>query len=141
MKRFNHVLALLFTVYCLLFAASSPVHAQTQNWEDIQPTLGTDVKCVVGDVATLQGFGCLFVNILSIALQAIGLVMFIMLIIGGFKFLTAGGDPKAVESAKGTLTMAITGLVLAILAWFILNFISLFTGVSILTNFNINPFP
>jgi hypothetical protein len=136
MKHFSRVLVLLFTVHCLLSTVSSPIHAQTQNWEDIQPTLGTDVKCVVGDVATLQGFGCLFVNILSIALQAIGLVMFIMLIIGGFKFLTAGGDPKAVESAKGTLTMAITGLVLAILAWFILSFIGQFTGVNV-TSFNL----
>ncbi len=88
------------------------------------------------DVPTLKGFECVFQSILSIMLQLIGLGMFLMLVIGGLRFLTAGADAKAAEKAKSTITFGITGMVLAILAWFILMFIQNFTGVD-LQNFTI----
>jgi hypothetical protein len=88
-------------------------------------------ECIVGDVATIKGIGCLLQNVFTVFLQLLGLAFFIMLIIGGFKYLTAGGDPKAVESAKGTLTAAVGGIVLAILSWFILVFIRNLTGVNV----------
>lgn len=70
-------------------------------------------------------------NIFSIVIRLAGVAAFIMLIIGGFKYLTAGGDPKAAESARNTITYAILGLVLIIAAWFILKFIYEFTGVDV----------
>lgn len=78
-------------------------------------------------------------NIFSIAIRLAGVAAFIMFIVGGFKYLTAGGDPKAAESAKGTLTYAIFGLVLIIAVWFILRFISEFTGVTQILEFEFNP--
>ena len=59
-----------------------------------------------------------------------------MFIVGGFKYVTSGGDPKKVQAAQATLTYAILGLVLALLAWFILVFIEKFTGVKV-TEFRI----
>ena len=113
--------------------AVSPTYAQTTTW------LGTDCvgRNVSGayNVATIQGLECLFSNILSIAITGLGLIMFVLIIVGGFKYLTAGGDPKALESAKGTLTWAIIGLVVAILAWFILQAISNLTGITDLLHF------
>ena len=126
MRRFLPIV-LLFTVYCLLFTPS-PVYAQVSVWQ------GNCVYYHQGTpIATLAGFECLLNNVLSIALTGLGLVMFVMLVVGGFKYLTAGGDPKAMESAKGTLTWAIAGLILAILAWFILSAIQNLTGVNVTT--------
>lgn len=85
----------------------------------------------VGNVATIQGFECIFIRILNIATSLAGLAVFIMLLIGGFKYLTSGGDPKKAQSAKDTLSHAILGLVLIIAAWFILRFIEEFTGVKV----------
>lgn len=85
----------------------------------------------VGRVATIQGLECIFVRILNIATSLAGLAVFIMLLVGGFKYLTSGGDPKKAQSAKDTLTYAILGLVLVIAAWFILAFIEEFTGVKV----------
>ena len=84
-----------------------------------------------GGVATLKGFEKIFSFILSLATTAAGLVCFVMLIVGGFKYLTSGGDPKQTASAKGTLTWAIAGLVIIIAVWFVLQFIEHFTGVTI----------
>lgn len=102
--------------------ASAPIAYAQDAWS------GT---CVVGDVPTLGGIQCLIGNILSVALQFLGIIFFVMLLFGGFKYLISGGDPKATEGAKGTITAAIGGLVLAILAWFILRLIQDITGVKV----------
>ena len=82
-------------------------------------------------VATLKCFECIFENLLHYTIQLGGIIAFIFLILGGFKYLTAGGDPKKVEQARNTLTYAILGLVLLLLAWFILYFVEEFTGVKV----------
>lgn len=89
------------------------------------------------DVATIQGFECIFQNILQIATTLAGIALFIMLLAGGFKYMTSGGDPKASEQAKGTITSALLGLILLIVAWLILKFLSEFTGLSNITIFKI----
>lgn len=91
---------------------------------------------MVDDVHEIKDIVDIVENIFSIVIRLAGVATFIMLIIGGFKYLTAGGDPKAAESARNTITYAILGLVLIIAAWFILKFISEFTGVDV-TEFKI----
>lgn len=99
----------------------SPVFAA--NWTD---------RCVTSDsVAKIQGFECLFANILQIIVSAAGLVFFGMFIVGGFKYLTSGGDPKKTASASSTLGLAVIGVVGVIASWLILKFISGFTGVDV----------
>lgn len=49
-----------------------------------------------------------------------GLVAFVYLIVGGFKYLTAGGDEKAIMAAKQTLTWAIIGLLIVVFSFLIL---------------------
>ena len=88
------------------------------------------------DVATLRGFEGLFTNAVTVILGLAGIILFIMLLSGGFKFITAGGDPKAVEGAKKTLTYAILGMVLVAASFLILRFIQVFTGVNV-TNFRV----
>jgi len=75
-------------------------------------------------------------RVVSYALGFAGIVLFILLIVGGFKYITSGGDPKAVEGAKKTLTSAIIGLVLILVSYLVLILISNITGVDV-TDFNI----
>jgi hypothetical protein len=60
-----------------------------------------------------------------------GIALFIMLVVGGFRYITSGGNPKAVESARNTLTYAILGMVLLASAYLILRFIGVFTGAPV----------
>lgn len=89
-----------------------------------------------GEVASLQGFECIFKSVLNIAAELGILLLFILLIVGGFKYMTSGGDPKATESASKTLTSTIFGLVMLVIIWLIMKFIWQFTGVDVL-NFSI----
>ena len=88
------------------------------------------------DVAKLSDLEGVFGNVLRVALGLGGIVLFIMLISGGFKYITSGGDPKGVEEAKKTLTYAIAGMVLLALSFLILRFIEQFTGAEV-TKFRI----
>lgn len=90
---------------------------------------------IPNDVVSLAAIPVLFSNILAVAVSLIGLLSFAMLISGGVKFLTSGGDQKAVEQAKGTITWAIFGLVLAILSFLILKYLGSFLGVPDITIF------
>ena len=90
----------------------------------------------VGDVATIKGFEGLFSNVVSVVLGLGGIVLFVLLLIGGLKYITAGGDPKGIESAKKTITTAILGMVFLALAFLILQLIQNLTGAPV-TEFKI----
>ena len=94
------------------------------------------IEKAVGDPAKLSDLEKVFGNVVNVALGFAGIVLFFMLIIGGFKYITAGGDPKGIEGARKTLTYAIAGMVLIALSYLILRFIESFTGAPV-TEFNI----
>ena len=56
-------------------------------------------------------------------LYIVGIVAVLMLIIGGIKYVVSGGDSKKVTDAKNTVLYAIIGLVIAFLAYAIVNFV------------------
>jgi cytochrome bd-type quinol oxidase subunit 2 len=53
----------------------------------------------------------------------VGVVSVIMIIVGGFKYITSGGDSNNVSSAKNTIIFAIVGLVIVALAQVIVRFV------------------
>ena len=83
-------------------------------------------------IATLQGFGCIFRNFLTIAVPLLGLMLFVLLISGGFGYMTAGGDPKQTQKASGTITAAIIGIVVVVGVWFIFRILGVITGLNLL---------
>ncbi|HJX59327.1 hypothetical protein A2V61_01770 [Candidatus Woesebacteria bacterium RBG_19FT_COMBO_47_8] len=93
-------------------------------------------NAITNGVVQLRYLECVFGNVVNIALAFAGIILFIMLISGGFKYITAGGDPKGIEGAKKTLTYAIGGIVLIALSFLILQFIKQFTGANV-TDFKI----
>ena len=86
---------------------------------------------VDGDVVQLRALECTFGNLVGVILGFAGIVLFIMLLIGGLKYMTAGGEPPKIEEAKKTLTIAIGGLILVMLAFLIIKLIEVFTGLPV----------
>lgn len=77
-------------------------------------------------------------NIIELLAPAAAVAFLIMLIVGGFQFVTSGGDPKAAGAARTTLTYAVIGIVLVVAVWLILLLIGTITGVNV-TNVEIPP--
>lgn len=115
-KRINSILA-----FSLLFIYTAPVSAQIRDWEDS--------GCMVNGVPTLKCFEVVVGNLLFMTNALILLVLFIMFVIGSFKYLTSLGNPEQVENAKNTFKWAIIGLIVYVSAYLILNIIDiLFLG-------------
>lgn len=62
-------------------------------------------------------------NVINIFSVIIGVVAVIMIMVAGFKYITANGDSGNITSAKNTLIYAIVGLILAGLAQVIVQFV------------------
>lgn len=83
------------------------------------------------EVATLQGLECLFRNLVGAITTLAGIVFGVMLVVGGFKLIFAGGDKQKIQSAQKTFTYAVIGLALMIVSWFVLMLIEEFTGITV----------
>ncbi len=62
-------------------------------------------------------------NVINIILYAVGIIAVVMMIFGGFQYITSAGDTAKVTKAKNTILYGIIGLVVAILAYAIVNFV------------------
>jgi multisubunit Na+/H+ antiporter MnhB subunit len=88
-------------------------------------TIGAGSNCSSGTNVpqTLFGESGIFTTIVNIFLFVIGAIAVIMLIYGGIRYTISGGDSKNVTAAKDTILYAVVGIVVAILAYAIVNFV------------------
>lgn len=71
-------------------------------------------------------------KIINVVLAALGVVAVVVIIIGGISFITSQGDSSKVTKARNTILYGIVGLVIALLAFAIVNFVlkGVFGGTS-----------
>jgi hypothetical protein len=81
-----------------------PITVDTSKINDINDPLPTSV--------TDRGIGGILTDLFSSILVFAGMVAVLVVIWGGFKYLTAQGDEKAVGAARGTITGAVIGLII-----------------------------
>ncbi|MBP9718941.1 MAG: hypothetical protein KBD46_00565 [Candidatus Levybacteria bacterium] len=85
--------------------------------------------------ATLSCIPIVFENIIRASLIFAGVVALVFIIYSGIKMLTSGGDPKAVEAAKKTMTFAIVGLIIILVSFSIVALLGVITGTECITSF------
>lgn len=73
-----------------------------------------------------DSLGQLFSDIIAIMVTVVGIAAIFFIIMGGIKMLTAGGDPKKLETARSTVYYAIIGLIVTALAFVILQVVQYF---------------
>lgn len=73
----------------------------------------------------------LITRIINLSVEAAFTVLLIMLVYAGIKFITSGGDPKAISAAGTTITWAILGILFLAIAWLLLRLIESFTGIPV----------
>lgn len=79
---------------------------------------GTDVP------AELAGTKGIIATIVNILLYVVGAVAVIMIIIGGIRYVTSNGDQAHIKAAKDTIMYSIAGLIVAILAYAVVGFVT-----------------
>lgn len=106
---------LLITVAVVAISASSVSALTLQE--------GAEAARCDGCPSDLFGDNGIFKRITNTMLYIIGIIAVVMLIIGGIRYVTSGGDAKKVTDAKNTVLYAIIGLVISFLAYAIVNFV------------------
>lgn len=69
------------------------------------------------------GANGIFSRIINTLFIVIGIIAVIIIIIGGLRYVLSAGDQNAVNNAKNTILYAVIGLIIAILAYAIVNFV------------------
>jgi hypothetical protein len=60
-------------------------------------------------------------SIINTLLLIIGIVAVIVIVLGGFRYVTSNGDQNSITAAKNTILYAVIGLIVAIMASLIVN--------------------
>src|SRR3990167_9795142 len=84
------------------------------------------------DPATLEELTCVVQRAFNVIIPFAGMAAFVVLIAGGFQYLTAGGDPKKVQQAQGVITGAIIGIIVTLAVYLIFRLLGLITGLDLL---------
>jgi len=119
MKKLTVGLASAVTALSL---AVSEVRAQDF---DILPDSG---EIQAGGNLTMAG---LIASLINGAILISALAVLLYLILGGFQWLTSGGDKGKTESARNKITSALIGLLIVIASWAIFNLILQFFGINL----------
>jgi hypothetical protein len=122
--KIKNKIVLLVILICLFsaqptFAALVKCGTSFHNEGDLQNTQTCTISNLFQEVFLVISF-----LIGSATLLTIGYVLY-----GGVRMILARGDPKRVQDAKSTMTNAIIGLIMVLLAYLIVNFVfGVFTG-------------
>lgn len=79
--------------------------------------------CVNNPNAGTTDLPAFIASIINILLFITGAIAVLMIIIGGIRYVISGGDQSAVTNAKNTILYAVVGLIVAIIAYAIVNFV------------------
>ena len=117
MKRF--IFPVLLSAATILLAALLPEMVSAFSLQE-----GVESARGAGTPSELfGGEGSIFTTVVNVLLFVIGALSVIMLIIGGFRYVISGGNASNVTAAKNTILYAIVGLVIAFLAFAVVNWV------------------
>ncbi|MBI2018222.1 hypothetical protein HYS96_00810 [Candidatus Daviesbacteria bacterium] len=85
------------------------------------------------DAAGLDQIEQVFTSVISVMVGLGFVALLVLLVLAGFKYLTSGGEQKAVQQAHLTVTWALLGILFMAIAWLLLQLIENFTGIKVTT--------
>jgi len=97
----------------------------------LEPLTNPSVPWSIG-VEGGVGLDKIISNVLGLATIGAGIILIAYLILGAFRYATAGGDTKATSDAQKMITNAIVGLIIVILATVLASIIGAVLGVDLL---------
>ena len=110
---------------CAVFGASvlstaslsGSVSAQVSEGINTATTSEMKGKSIDGDNGLIK-------TVVNVLLWAVGILSVIMIIFSGFRYITSAGDASKTKSAQSTLTYSVVGLIVAIMAYAIVNMVT-----------------
>ncbi len=128
------VFAVLFAIFTVVAVTAFDGTIVSAACDVSNPSVSSGADCARGNgqPSQLVGDGGVFNRITSILLFVVGAVAVVMLIFGGIRYIVSGGDQANVTAAKNTILYAIIGIIIALLAYAAVKFVttSLLSGMT-----------
>ena len=122
--RLKQILSSLLIIPIMALGVSAALQINNVNVvRATAMTLSGGVSSSQGDDVPQDLANDVFKDVVNILLFIIGAVSVIMLIYGGIRYTTSGGNANSVTAAKNTIMYSIIGLVVAILAFAVVQFV------------------
>ncbi len=112
--------AILTVLVCA--AMLGPAFVRAQDLDPKGTNYGLDEFTNVG-IGQETDLKATIAQIINIVLGFLGIVAVVIIIIGGFRWMTAAGNEEQVEGARKMIVQAVAGLVIIFMAWVIAAFV------------------
>ncbi len=90
--------------------AQPPLNQSMEEFRQIAQYSRTDLITIIA-------------RIVRIVLSFQGLILVVIIILGGFKWMLSGGDEEKIKQAKGIIASGIVGITIVFLSWAIASFL------------------
>lgn len=117
----NKLKLTMLSVFAVMGILAVPVFVGTPVLADAAAEISKGVEA--SNDGNNKDFNDFLKDIVNIILYILGAIAVIMIVIGGIKYTTSNGDSSSVKSAKDTILYSVVGLVVAIMAYAIVNFV------------------
>ena len=130
-QQIKRWLAITSLSFLLAFGLAVPALAQSAQQQidnglctgsNLEFTDNPTDQCAAASSDATSSINNIVHTIVNLLSAIVGIVAVIMIIIGGFRYITSGGNDTSVTAAKNTILYAIIGLVVVALAQIIVRF-------------------
>ena len=119
------VISVFSSITAFLFLAT-PAYAQ-----------GTKIVIPTPPNLKILDFGQLVIALIGAILFIAALAAFFFLLLGGFQWITSGGDKAGVEGAQKKIQAAVIGLIIVFAAWALMLILGQFLGIENIFEFDL----
>lgn len=119
MKRYKKpLIAAALSLVVAIVAAVTPIMVPSAS---AQFTKG--VEAARTDDMSTKPIGTTIGNVVNVLLYFVGAIAVIIMIWGGFQYITSSGDSQKATTAKNTIMYAVIGIVVVVMSYAIVNWV------------------
>lgn len=122
-QKIRHTILLTFTTLAIGFLLAAPALAVDPLKASCKASGGGNSSEVCKPAGSLFGSNSIWGNVVNTLIFIVGAAAVVAIIIGGLYYITAAGDDSQIRQAKNTILYAVIGLIVAVAAGGIVNFV------------------
>ncbi|MBQ6410223.1 hypothetical protein IJI18_03165 [Candidatus Saccharibacteria bacterium] len=116
------IIAIILPIFGFSYLSTNSAHATDSACTYLSPDSPAYRANGCGGSSTTE-LSDVVIGIINGVVGALSLVAVIFIVVGGVNYMTSQGDPGKTKKAKDTILYAVIGLIIAVLAFAIVNFV------------------
>jgi hypothetical protein len=111
------------SIVAIGISSAAPIIGGICNGDTDASSVCTDTNSAPDGGNPISGTNSIFLKTTDIIAYTAGIVAVIVIIVGGFQYVTSGGDSNKAASARSTILGAVIGLFVIVIGKVLINFV------------------